>query len=59
MCASGTTVDYDVIVGASRAYGSADAAIEDGIIMDLSDYLETDMPDYYASLQNVRRSASC
>ena len=51
MCASGTTVDYDVIVGASRAYGSADAAIEDGIIMDLSDYLETDMPDYYASLQ--------
>lgn len=52
MCASGTTGDYDMIVGASIAYGSADAAIEDGILLDLTEYLEPYMPDYYRFLQH-------
>ena len=52
MCAGGTTGDYDIIVGATRAYGSADAAIEDEIVIDLSDYLAEYMPDYYNFLQS-------
>lgn len=52
MCASGTTGDYDIIVGATRAYGSTDAAIEDEIVIDLSEYLPDYMPDYYGFLQS-------
>lgn len=52
MCASGTTGDYDIIVGATRAYGSTDAAIEDEIVIDLTDYLAEYMPDYYSFLQS-------
>ena len=52
MCAGGTTGDYDIIVGATRAYGSADAAIEDEIVIDLSNYLAEYMPDYYNFLQS-------
>lgn len=52
MCAGGTTGDYDIIVDATRAYGSADAAIEDEIVIDLSDYLAEYMPDYYNFLQS-------
>lgn len=51
MCASGSTGDFDVIVGATIAYGSADGAVEDGILRDLADDLETYMPDYYNFLQ--------
>lgn len=51
ICASGAILDYDMVVGASAAYGSADAAIEDGILMDLTDYLAEYMPDYYSFLQ--------
>ena len=46
MCASGTTGDYDVIVGATFAYGSADAALEDDIVMDVAPYTEEMMPDF-------------
>ena len=52
MCASGTTGDYDFLVGAVRAYGSADAAVADEILMDLSDYIPDYMPDFNAFLQN-------
>lgn len=52
MCAGGTTGDFDFIVGATNAYGSADAAIEDEIVLDLSDYLAEYMPDYYSFLQS-------
>lgn len=52
MCASGTTGDYDILVGAVMAYGSAEAALEDNILLDLVPYLEENMPDYYNFLQN-------
>ncbi len=52
MCASGTTGEYDAIVGASRAYGSADAALEDEILMDVAPYTEEFMPDFHNFLQN-------
>ena len=52
MCASGSILDYDIVVGASTAYGSADAAIEDDILMELSDYLAEYMPDYYSFLES-------
>lgn len=52
MCASGSTGDFDVIVGATVAYGSADGAVDDGILRDLVDDLETCMPDYYNFLQS-------
>jgi putative aldouronate transport system substrate-binding protein len=52
LCASGTTGDYDFIVGATNSYGSADAAIEDEILLDLSDYLAEYMPDYNSFLQS-------
>ena len=51
MCASGTTGDYDIIVGAAQFYGSADGAVEDEILMDVSDHLEEMMPDFYNFLQ--------
>lgn len=51
MCASGSIVDYDVVIGASVAYGGADAAVEDGILMDLTDHLAEYMPDFYRFLQ--------
>lgn len=51
MCAAGTTGDYDILVGATMAYGSADAAIEDDILLDLRDYLEEFMPNYYTFLE--------
>lgn len=52
MCAAGTTGDYDIIVGASTFYGSADGAVEDEILLDVKDYLEELMPDFYNFLQN-------
>ena len=51
MCASGTILDYDIVIGASTSYGGADAAIDDGILMDVSGVIESYMPDYYAFLQ--------
>lgn len=51
MCASGSTGDYDIIVGAATFYGSADGAVEDEILMDVSDYLEEYMPDFNNFLQ--------
>ena len=52
MCASGTTGDYDVIVGATFAYGSADAALEDEIVMDVAPYIDEMMPDFAYFLKN-------
>lgn len=52
MFAAGSTGDYDAIVGASDAYGSADGAVEDGVLLDISDYVEEYMPDYYRFLQS-------
>lgn len=51
MCASGGILDYDIVVGASVAYGGTDAAVEDGILLDLTDHLAEYMPDFYSFLQ--------
>lgn len=51
MCASGTTGDYDFLVGAARAYGSADAAVEDEILLDISSFIPEYMPDFDAFLR--------
>ena len=52
MCASGSTGEYDIIVGAAQFYGSADGAVEDDILMDVSGLMEEYMPDFYNFLQN-------
>ena len=50
MIASG---DYaDLIDNVNSYYSSAQAAINDGILIDLSDYVETNAPDYYARLSS-------
>ena len=58
MFASGTILEYDMVVGASTAYGGADAAVDDGILLDLTDYIRDYMPDYFRFLEEddeVRR----
>lgn len=52
MCASGSTGEYDIIVGAAQFYGSDDGAVEDDILLDISDLIEEFMPDFYNFLQN-------
>lgn len=52
MCASGSTGEYDIIVGAAQFYGSADGAVEDEILLDVSGYIEEMMPDFHNFLKN-------
>ncbi len=47
MCASGTSGDHDIIVGMVNFYGSADAAVEDEILLDVGPYTQEFMPDFH------------
>lgn len=53
MMASGSYVDYDVIVNVASMYGSASAAYDDGILIALNDYVDANMPDYSAFLKEA------
>lgn len=52
MMAGQSYSDYDIIVGGGKLYGSTGAAVDEDIFMDLTDYIEQDMPDWYSFLQS-------
>lgn len=51
MISSGSYADFDLLAGVTQMYGSASAAFEDGIIMDLSGYVDEFMPDFAAFIE--------